>query len=59
MLSDVPEMKAPAVLEWLRPLGYIGGITVSRDRLRRLRPHAEREPFLTLDFAPGAAAQVD
>jgi transposase len=59
MLSDVPEMKAPAVLERLRPLGYVGGITVLRDRLRPLRPHAEREPFLTLDFAPGAAAQVD
>jgi hypothetical protein len=24
-----------------------------------LRPAAEREPFLTLDFAPGAAVQVD
>ncbi len=59
MLSDTPELKAPAVLERLRPLGYRGGVTIVRDRLRRLRPHAEREPFLTLDFAPGAAAQVD
>ena len=59
MLSDTPELKAPAVLERLRPLGYRGGVTIVRDRLRQLRPHAEREPFLTLDFAPGAAVQVD
>ncbi len=59
MLSDTPELRAPAVLERLRPLGYRGGVTIVRDRLRELRPHAEREPFLTLDFAPGAAVQVD
>jgi transposase len=35
------------------------GITIVRDRLRALRPHAEREPFLTLDFPVAAAAQVD
>ena len=59
MLSDTPELKTPAVLERLRPLGYRGGVTILRNRLRQLRPHAEREPFLTLDFAPGAAVQVD
>lgn len=59
MLSDTPELRAPAVLERLRPLGYRGGVTILRERLRQLRPHAEREPFLTLDFAPGAAVQVD
>jgi len=51
MLSDTPELKAPAVMERLRPLGYRGGITILRERLRQLRPHAER--------APGAAVQVD
>jgi len=59
MLSDTPELRAPAVLERLRPLGYRGGVSILRDRLRQLRPHAEREPFLTLDFAPGVAVQVD
>jgi transposase len=59
MLSDTPELRAPAVLERLRPLGYRGGVTIVRQRLRQLRPAAEREPFLTLDFAPGAAVQVD
>jgi transposase len=59
MLSDTPELQAPAVLERLRPLGYRGGITIVRDRLRALRPHVEREAFLTLDFPVGEAAQVD
>jgi transposase len=59
ILGETPEMRAPAMLERLRTLGYRGGITIVRDRLRALRPHAEREPFLTLDFPVGAAAQVD
>jgi transposase len=59
LLADTPEFKAPAILERLRPLGYIGGITILRDRVRRLRPRAPKEAFLTLDFKPGAAFQID
>jgi transposase len=59
LVADTPELAAPAVLERLRPLGYTGGITVLRDRLRRFRPRAAKEAFLTLDFAPGAAFQID
>jgi transposase len=59
ILSETPAMQAPAMLERLRALGYRGGITILRDRLHTLRPHTQREPFLTLDFPPGAAAQVD
>ena len=59
MLGEAPEMRAPAMLERLRTLGYRGGITILRDRLLAFRPHAEREPFLTLEFPVGAAAQVD
>ncbi len=58
-LDDAPELLAPAVLERLRPLGYTGGVTILRDRLRRLRPRDRRAAFLTLDFAPGEAMQVD
>lgn len=59
LLEGTPELKAPAVLERIRPLGYQGGITILRDNLRKLRPGATREAFLTLDFKPGAAVQVD
>ena len=59
LLRETPEMKAPAVLERLRPLGYSGGVTILRDQVRKLRPGGQREAFLTLDFAPGRAVQVD
>jgi transposase len=59
LLDDTPEMRAPAVLERLRPLGYTGGITILRDRMRRLRPRRDPEAFLTLEFAPASALQVD
>jgi transposase len=59
LLDDTPDMKATAILERLRPLGYSSGISVLRERVRRLRPRPAREAFLTLDFAPGSAFQVD
>lgn len=59
LLSNTPDIKAPAVLERLRKLGYAGGITTLRDYLRSKRPARRREAFLTLDFHPGSAMQVD
>lgn len=59
LLDDTPEMLAPAVLERLRPLGYTGGVTILRARLRSLRKHGSREAFLTLHFEAGAAMQID
>jgi len=59
LLADTPDMKATTILERLRPLGYSSGITILRDRVRLLRPRPTREAFLTLDFAPGSAFQVD
>ncbi len=59
LVQESPGLKAPAVFERLRPLGYTGGVTVLRDRLRTLRPSLKREAFFTLDFSPGQAAQVD
>lgn len=59
ILEEAPDIKAPAALERLRGLGYQGGISVLRDRLRVMRPRPRAEAFLTLDFLPGAALQVD
>jgi transposase len=59
LLDEVAEIKAPAALERLRRLGYQGGITTVRDRLRLLRPRPKAEAFLTLDFLPASAMQVD
>jgi len=59
LLADTPELTAPGILERLRPLGYTGGITILRDRVSKLRLRPPKEAFLTLDFKPGAAFQVD
>jgi len=60
ILDDVPDIFAPAVLERLRPLGYTGGVTILRARLREMRVGRKSpEAFLTLQFAPGEAMQVD
>src|SRR5262249_7114113 len=59
LLEDTPEIMAPAALEKLRPLGYRGGITILRERLRLLRPRTRQRAFLTLQFRPGSAAMVD
>jgi len=59
MLADTPELKAPQVLERLRGMGYQGGITVVRDRVRMLRPRKDPKAFLTLDVSPGDVMQVD
>lgn len=58
--DDEPGIKAPGMLERLRPRGYTGGITIVKDLLQRLRQgHQRHEAFLTLDFQPAAAVQVD
>jgi len=59
-LDDEPDIRAPGMLERLRPRGYTGGVTIIKDLLHRLRQgQHRREAFLTLDFQPGAAVQVD
>lgn len=59
ILDDTPELKAPAMLERLRARGYTGGISILRDRMRKVRPKPAPDAFLTLEFAPGSAMQVD
>jgi transposase len=59
LLDDTPELTAPAILERLRRLGYTGGVSILRDRVSKLRPRASKEAFLTLDFKPGEAIQID
>jgi transposase len=59
ILDDAPDMLAPAVLERLRPLGYTGGVTILRARLRTMRPKSKPQAFLTLSFEPGEAMQID
>lgn len=61
MLTRDPNCMAPAILNRLRELGYMGGVTVIRDYLHRHRAQAQRprEAFLRLEFQAGQTAQVD
>lgn len=58
-LADCADIRAPAVLDRLRGLGYQGGISVVRDRLRHLRPRPRQEAFFTRSYGPGQMLQVD
>jgi transposase len=58
-LHDCPEIRAPAVLDRLRAVGYKGGVTIVRDRLRVLRPKPKQEAFFTCSYEPGKVLQVD
>jgi transposase len=54
-----PERSAVNILQKLRDMGYLGGLTVLKDYLRTRRPASEPKAYLSLDFVPGQAAQVD
>lgn len=58
-LLKAPELKATQILERLRPHGYVGGISVLRDRIRQLRPAPTPSAYLTVPHQPGGAMQVD
>jgi transposase len=58
-LLETPELKATQILERLRGLGYTGGISIVRDRVRRLRPTPAPSAYLTVSHPPGASLQVD
>ena len=55
---DTHPYSAQQIFQRLREAGYDGGITVVKDYVLRIRPHAPKA-FLTLDFAAGECAQVD
>jgi len=59
LLLKTPELAATQVLERLRPHGYTGGISILRDRVRRLRPLPAPKAYLTVSYQPGACVQVD
>lgn len=58
-LLDTPELRAPTMLERLRQHGYTGGISVLRERMRRLRPQPLGDVFTTFDVPPGKRLEVD
>jgi len=58
-LEKTPELRAPAMLERLRVVGYTGGITVVRERIRAIRPRPALEVFSTFTTRPAERLEVD
>lgn len=52
------DYSAQQVFQLLREQGYVGGYTIVKDYVRRIRPR-KTNAYLTLSFAPGECAQVD
>lgn len=59
LLREEPSRSAVNVLQKLRLAGYKGGLTILKDYLRTRRPASEPKAYLSLEFLPGQAAQVD
>ena len=57
-LLDTHPYTAQQIFQRLREEGYLGGITILRDYVRRSRP-PKLPVYLKLHFAPGECAQVD
>ncbi len=55
---DAYPLSAQQVFQRLQEAGYLGGISIVKDYVHKIRP-PKHEAFLTLAFAPGEAAQVD
>lgn len=55
---DTHPYSAQQIFQRLLELGYDGGITIVKDYVQRIRPRVP-QAYLTLNFAPGEAAQVD
>jgi transposase len=65
LLKETPDIQATVIFQRLRDMhGYAGGYTVVKEWVRAARSllaggRSRKEAFLTLEFAPGAVAQVD
>jgi transposase len=59
LLQEEPGRSAVNVLQKLRDIGYLGGQTIVKDYLSIRRAPSQPKAYLSLEFIPGQAAQVD
>ena len=58
LLEKYPEMTGLRIYEELKEMGYAGGVSILRERLKKLRP-PKREPVIRFETDPGQQGQCD
>src|SRR3989304_2566663 len=59
LLEKYPRITGQRLFEELCDAGYNGGISILRDRLRRLRPSPKKTPVIRFETGPGLQGQMD
>lgn len=49
----------PSLPNWLRPLGYQGGLTILKDYLRDVRARASKRAYVRVESLPGERFEID
>jgi transposase len=58
LLEKYPDITGLRIYEELKEAGYAGGISILRERLKKLRP-SKREPVIRFETDPGRQGQCD
>jgi transposase len=58
-LDDDSELRASAIYDRLRRLGYTGGYEIIKRAVRPIRQQKQRKAYMRFETEPGAQAQVD
>ncbi|MFZ5501204.1 MAG: hypothetical protein ACOY58_04750, partial [Candidatus Micrarchaeota archaeon] len=59
LLEEHPDITGERMCEELKILGYGGGISILRERLRKIRPKPAKDPVVRFETSPGLQGQMD